>query len=532
MIDEELYQLATKELNSEHRLPDLWARAVALASDDHDEARFLYTNLRVEQLIAARDAGEPMDLPAPGAPEFTADTSTEPDTSGLTANLEAADIPDSELLSQSAEKLDAVLGKSNVDTKNLTLADQHPALDLTDDASNSRTDFQNNEINLEETVPGHASTNATAPDIAKQDVAIPDTTISGLTLENDPQAESFIQKNLQKNRQKNGLTNAQRTSADSETPDLATVDASLNTLRDSDSTTEANISYQHGTIKKDAEAAQMSPEGELSMDDSIRTASLLTEPAKEPTGIQHQSAHPDEGIHDHGGIHDQAVPGSNATLPSSPADMTIAEAQELHQASLEHSIETDQTVRLDHGPGSPLPDIPPHELTTNQTLNPAEENDGDINPKIDLDDLANRSATEVNTVVGRGSRFYSIFNHVDGRTRAVKLGASWPAFFFTLPWLLYKKLWGTAIVYIALLAVLLVAFVTLGLQFLDADATLSLSTRLVTAGFAILAIVGMFYLPLRYGNRWVESRLERKGFTFSTALAADTAAQACQYKPS
>jgi len=51
MIDEDLYKIATDELNSDARKPDVWARACALASDDHDEARFLYTNLRVEEML-------------------------------------------------------------------------------------------------------------------------------------------------------------------------------------------------------------------------------------------------------------------------------------------------------------------------------------------------------------------------------------------------------------------------------------------------------------------------------------------------
>ncbi len=51
MIDEELYKRATEELDSDARKPDIWARACALASDDHDEARFLYTNLRVEEML-------------------------------------------------------------------------------------------------------------------------------------------------------------------------------------------------------------------------------------------------------------------------------------------------------------------------------------------------------------------------------------------------------------------------------------------------------------------------------------------------
>ena len=50
MREEDLYELATDELNSHSRKADLWARACALATDDVDEARYLYTNLRVEEL--------------------------------------------------------------------------------------------------------------------------------------------------------------------------------------------------------------------------------------------------------------------------------------------------------------------------------------------------------------------------------------------------------------------------------------------------------------------------------------------------
>ena len=60
MIDEELYQFATDELNSDRRDTELWNRACALARDDHDEARFLYTNLRVEELLEQKASGEPM----------------------------------------------------------------------------------------------------------------------------------------------------------------------------------------------------------------------------------------------------------------------------------------------------------------------------------------------------------------------------------------------------------------------------------------------------------------------------------------
>ena len=54
MIDEELYQQAADELNSDRRNPHIWARRCALASDEHDEARYRYTKLRVEELMLQR----------------------------------------------------------------------------------------------------------------------------------------------------------------------------------------------------------------------------------------------------------------------------------------------------------------------------------------------------------------------------------------------------------------------------------------------------------------------------------------------
>lgn len=74
MIDEELYQRATDELNSDRRKPKLWAKACALASDDHDEARFLYTNLRVEEMLEERR--NPGQAKAPEPPAAPVDDGT------------------------------------------------------------------------------------------------------------------------------------------------------------------------------------------------------------------------------------------------------------------------------------------------------------------------------------------------------------------------------------------------------------------------------------------------------------------------
>ena len=72
MREENLFQLATEELNSRDRKTELWARACALATDDVDEARYLYTNLRVEELAKEHNIDLTASAPAPSERgEFT-----------------------------------------------------------------------------------------------------------------------------------------------------------------------------------------------------------------------------------------------------------------------------------------------------------------------------------------------------------------------------------------------------------------------------------------------------------------------------
>ncbi len=75
MQEDELYKLATDELNSRNRKADLWARACALATDDVDEARYLYTNLRVEELALEHNVtiGHPLDQDNEGAKNAAAE---------------------------------------------------------------------------------------------------------------------------------------------------------------------------------------------------------------------------------------------------------------------------------------------------------------------------------------------------------------------------------------------------------------------------------------------------------------------------
>ena len=99
-----------------------------------------------------------------------------------------------------------------------------------------------------------------------------------------------------------------------------------------------------------------------------------------------------------------------------------------------------------------------------------------------------------------------------GSVQAVKKGVSWSALFFTFPYLVYRHLFGTAIVYALMWVIVLAGLIFFGLNWLDAGAAATTPTKAFAAGFAFLAFVGLLYLPFRHGNTWRSEKLERRGY--------------------
>jgi len=112
---------------------------------------------------------------------------------------------------------------------------------------------------------------------------------------------------------------------------------------------------------------------------------------------------------------------------------------------------------------------------------------------------------------GRAGKEYAIYRR-DQKARAVKKGVSWSALFFTLPCLLYRQLFGTALAYIALWVVAIGGLVLSGLAWIDAGTEVTPIVQAATIGFALLAFIGLLYLPFRYGNQWQADKLENRGF--------------------
>lgn len=108
---------------------------------------------------------------------------------------------------------------------------------------------------------------------------------------------------------------------------------------------------------------------------------------------------------------------------------------------------------------------------------------------------------------------YKVYANPQGESEAVKVGWSWPAFFFSWIWALVKKMWGLGIG-------AFVAFFMLGViegavevgSTQDTAMTVSLIVNLVV--FVAVILFGV------HGNRWRETNLQSRGFEFKSDVTA------------
>jgi hypothetical protein len=125
-----------------------------------------------------------------------------------------------------------------------------------------------------------------------------------------------------------------------------------------------------------------------------------------------------------------------------------------------------------------------------------------------------------------GSRLYSVYKHFEKQIQVVKQGLCWPALFVTLPWLLYRRLFGTAVVYTLLWLVTLTGLIVAGLAWLDAGNQATTALKLTTLAFALLSVIGLLFIPFLYGNVWRARKLEKRGYELVTEIYARNATAA------
>ncbi|MBP8812264.1 MAG: DUF2628 domain-containing protein [Laribacter sp.] len=110
---------------------------------------------------------------------------------------------------------------------------------------------------------------------------------------------------------------------------------------------------------------------------------------------------------------------------------------------------------------------------------------------------------------------FNIYKHPTQGIEAIKVGFSWPAFFFGFFWMLVKKLWGLAGAWFAAYVIFfLIEKVTDQSGEGGAQAIIYL---LLAAGYFALWLV-----PAFKGNKWREENLSKRGYEQLTSVQAET----------
>ena len=437
MIDEELYKLATDELNSDQRKADVWARACALASDDHDEARFLYTNLRVEEMLnkdgktrtfdterarqqrSLSDSDGTQELELEFDEKNTAESSRLGVDSGVSTPLPIDDLVNYD--SNSSDRPKSVSGnnieKSESDGFDADSLSELHALSEENDASTYRVSSLTGELTSEDTL-----------------------------------SEDALIDNLDTANNENASVNTE--------PSM--VAELLARQADNKNANDQAALYASQTVEQIDSEQAANPEQVAYVTPQQEKANALAESLEKQADSIDQSDEPD----------------TQTLIESTEFDNTL--------------IETDYAD--------------PDAFT-------------DTTAESHLDDTgASLTFDSVELEAGAG-RAFMVFERA-GVLKAVKRGVSWPAFFFTLPWLLSKQLFGTALVYCVLWVVTVGGLLVTASQWMGAGADASNAIKLWTCAFLLLTLIGLFYLPFRHGNRWVAEKLQKRGFMLEHAANA------------
>ena len=547
MIDEELYELAADELNSDRRKSDIWARACALASDDHDEARYLYTNLRVEEMLAEREAGnDPIAAAlAPKSPNSpTADQST------------ATVVDHSEAMNPQAydgltlEPVDLSHLEETPDENNdseIRVSSMRPGIDasnnvdrLTDEEFGERTEQEavrtveaemDNALSADEidkftNVDGQAQVSSVSgTDNLDMDSAS-DIDLSTPELLDDTHSSKDDGSVLFDETDLASLGSSLEQTSESQAPKISSLDALFDEVDDrvqAKDIVDADIIEDESLTSLVRSEPQKSPVNDIDSRDAEFTREMERQaedlPSAEndlvsytskleselPDMLQDESPPTDfdDTRHDLSSVPEEVrsteeVLAAAAAFTAGGAAAAAASQDDVREAATSHD-DARERVKTDYADKNDFRDD-----LDNQYPDYAE--DDDYYDPVDLTDT------------GHGSR-YAIYEK-NNKAKAIRMGVSWTALFFTIPWLLYRRLFGTAIVYSVLWLVLVTGLVVTGLSWLDAGANASNAQRLLTIGFGLLSVIGLLYIPFRYGNTWRATKLEKRGYDLAAWVRA------------
>ena len=591
MIDEELYQQAADELNSDRRRQHIWARACALASDDHDEARFLYTNLRVEELIAEREnaasagtkdaafdtpdlpdrtlALTPLELsgdddelnfkdPAP-SDEFSLNDahsdipSSVSAPSGMDGGLRddilqmAADEPDTankELGDLYAVELDPDLMADYVpeptgirddtyagdaigedefamelESFKAEESSAHELLDIDSDVEEDALDETH--LDLDGTASLELSDDEMADLVA--DRGDGDASIETADFTQDEPMADMTQANMvvldaQTNELDAMLENANYEPEPPAAPvdDMKWLDNEpdeLNASRPTIDEAEETVVYEadpyRDELNRQADeldlgdthdhSADLSEKiaDELGRDDTFPDAFKLPETSDDLSTDHPVGPDPSEERESAGdAIAASTSVAAAAALAASTAAASTGAASTAFASNMADDTGVSDTAGVNKLASAPDMSSPGHAIQSH----------------TDEDDAA---GFPLDLTHGRKGSEFSIYQR-NTNAQAVKNGVSWSALFLTLPYLVYRHLFGTALAYIAVWIVAVGGLVISGLAWLDATADTTTAVapliQACTIGFALLCFIALIYLPFRHANKWRSGKLENRGF--------------------
>lgn len=111
---------------------------------------------------------------------------------------------------------------------------------------------------------------------------------------------------------------------------------------------------------------------------------------------------------------------------------------------------------------------------------------------------------------------FNVYKHATKGPVAVKIGFSWPGFFFTWVWMLIKQLWGMAIAWIAIWIVMNILFSAAGYAGSQGG-----TNPLALGGLGLW--LALHLIPGFNGNKWRESNLANRGYSQSGTFEAESA---------
>jgi len=464
VTDDEIYEYAQDELNSDRRKPDLWKRARSLAQGDQDEARFLYQNMRTAELLELYKQGKP----------FISDTDSDVDLND-----------DSDAIGHYASNLEdqpPADGPAQSESQRLIVEDP-----LDDDEDETEIAairaFSNDEsLSFEQMSQAHVDGTAAVSDTVMMNTIGVDDLDSSLDM-NDHVLEH----------------------SDDPTLDLSSAEGSLldETL---DPTTD--FGYKPSTEISDSSA-----------DDPAMRSGAFQALADDVGNLTQRSAsgHPFNDHVANNRADDVLQPAAD------PNDAATANLDRQADAWLPNTTTTGSASAIPAADTSPA--FAGHGVavagaatagaaaarSTTKSIAPDYSSPSTGAVLDDLTTPKRASLDQTELLSGRG-RLYRVFSRGPHDTRAVRRGVSWTAMFFTLPWLLFKRMPGTAIIYAALWLFLAAALIATGVTWLDAGPNAPQILAWWTWAFVALAVVALLLAPFFLANRWYAASLRGRGY--------------------